>query len=221
MNVTDAIAQRRSVRAFKDTPLDEALIKEIFTKAQLAPSNCNTQPWRVSVVSGEARQRLEDAFVKLLMARSAPTTAFKPGDDDLKGVYRERQIDCAVQLFEAAGVTREDKLGRQMLGLQNWRFFGAPHAAFISMPLSMGETNALDVGIYLQTLMLLMTEAGVACCPQGALAHHPGPVKEIANIPDGYGIICGLSFGYADNASPLNQFPLGRAALNDTVEFVE
>lgn len=220
MNVSDAIIKRRSVRAYKEQAVDSDLIETLFVQSQQSPSNCNTQPWHVVVVSGDARKQLENAMVSDILAGKTPTPHFKPGDQDLSGDYRKRQIDCAISLYDAVGVKYEEKDKRKELMLRNWQFFGAPHVAFFSMPKSMSEINAVDMGIYLQSLMLLMTENGIACCPQGALAMYPTPVYELANIPEDNVIMFGLSFGYAKDEAPINQYDVGREDIANCIEFI-
>ena len=220
MNVAEAIALRRTTRGFKTTPVADELIREIVEKAQQSPSNCNTQPWHITVVSGEARDRLEGLLMQALMAGEEINPAFMPGDAKLDGVYRERQIDCAVRYYGVMGIERDDRDARNALMARNWQFFGAPHVAFLSMQKSMGPVNAVDVGIYLQSLMLLFTEYGLACCPQGALAFFPDPVFEVAGIPEEMGILCGLSFGYADKDAVINTVRMPRGSIEDSVNFV-
>lgn len=220
MNVSEAIKQRRSVRAYLDKPVDPKLIKKIFLQAQDAPSNCNTQPWHVVVVSGDARDKLEKAMIGQIMSGQAPTPHFTPGDQGLKDQYRKRQIDCAISLYDAMDIKYEEKEKRQQLMGRNWQFFGAPHAAFFSMPKTMSEINAVDMGIYLQTIMLLLTENGLASCPQGALAMFTDEVHKMANIPEQNAIMFGLSFGYADPEHRINSFDVGRADLDELVEFL-
>ncbi len=219
MKVSDAIKKRRSVRAYKDQAVAPELIEKIFRQAQDSPSNCNTQPWHVVVVSGESRDKIEQAMVAEIMSGKAPTPHFKPGDQDLKDQYRKRQIDCAISLYDSVDIKYEEKEKRQQLMLKNWQFFGAPHAAFFSMPKSMREINAVDMGIYLQTIMLLMTEHGLASCPQGALAMYADSVHEMANIPENNAIMFGLSFGYAADEEAINNFDVGRDDLEKCVEF--
>ncbi len=220
MELTEILKARRSVRAYQDKAVDPALLRDIFTLAQQAPSNCNSQPWHVSVVSGDARDRLEAELIKRVSNGQAPVSAFKPYDVGFVGDFKERQISCAVELWNAVGITRDDREARNDLFLDNWRFFGAPHVAFIAMPLNMGEGNALDVGIYLQTLMLLMVDHGLSCCPQGALALYPEPVFEIAQIPENYGLLCGLSFGYADMNASKNKLKMPRLSVDEAVTFI-
>ncbi|MCH2191327.1 MAG: nitroreductase [Gammaproteobacteria bacterium] len=220
MHVSDAIIKRRSVRAYQNKQVPNELIKKIFLQAQDSPSNCNTQPWHVVVVSGDVRDKIEKAMVSEIMSGKAPTPFFQPGDQGLKDQYRKRQIDCAISLYDSVDIKYEEKEKRQQLMLKNWQFFGAPHAAFFSMPKTMKEINAVDMGIYLQTLMLLMTENGIACCPQGALAMYPNAVQEVANIPEDNAIMFGLSFGYAQEDAAINHFEVGREDLSTNVEFL-
>ncbi|RBP49375.1 nitroreductase [Arenicella xantha] len=220
MNLNEAIIKRRSVRAYQDKPVAPELIQKIFHEAQESPSNCNTQPWHVVVASGNARDEIEKSMVSDIMAGKTPTPHFTPGDQNLKDEYRKRQIACAISLYDAMDIKYEEKDKRQQLMLRNWQFFGAPHAAFFSMPKTMSEINAVDMGIYLQTVMLLMTANGLGSCPQGALAMYTDKVHELANIPDNHAIMFGLSFGYPDESAPINQFDVGRAELGDSVEFL-
>jgi len=219
LTVIQALQQRRSIRGFEPREVPAELIEEIFTKASMAPSNCNTQPWHVNVVSGEARKKLEEQLMAGIMQGAQPQFHFKPGDMGLSGVYKERQFDCAARYYGTMGIERSDRDKRNWLMAKNWQFFGAPHAAFISMPKTMGEVNAIDIGVYLQTLMLLLVEHGLASCPQGALAAFPEPVKAITPIPEGNELIVGLSFGYEAVGEQINKVTMERAPLSDTVTF--
>ncbi len=204
MSVTEAIQTQRTIRAFKDEPVAEGVMREVLDLARLAPSNSNTQPWRIDIVSGDARQRLQEAIFAQIKAGIKPDPAFPPGGSGLKGRYKERQRECAYQYFGAVGIDKDDKQARLNLSMKNYEFFGAPHAAFISYPQTMHRANALDIGIFLQTIMLLFLERGIASCPQGALATYPGPVKAMLPIPEENAILCGLSFGYPDMDAQIN-----------------
>ena len=219
MKVTEAISGRYSVRAYQDTPVPEALIRTIFDTARLAPSNSNTQPWHVAVVSGEARRQLEEDLCALFDSDTPASRDFPAAKDAVQGVYADRRRACGWSYYGAMGVTREDRDGRRALARKNFEFFGAPHVAFFSMPLVMDRSNAVDMGIFLQTVMLVMREHGVACIPQGALGNHPGPVRAYAEIPDGNGILFGLSFGYEDIDAHINTVRMPREPLESMVTF--
>ena len=117
MHVSDALLKRRSVRAYLDKPVDQELIQKIFLQAQDSPSNCNTQPWHVAVVSGEVRDKVEEAMVAEIMSGKAPSPYFQPGDQGLKDQYRKRQIDCAISLYDAVDIKYEEKDKRQKIEL--------------------------------------------------------------------------------------------------------
>ena len=213
MNVSDAVSSRYSVRGYLPEPLPDELITEIFDVARLAPSNTNCQPWHVAVVSGEPRHRLEEAICALADAGVPPNREFPAAKDALTGVYLERRRACGWGYYGTMGVTREDREGRAALARKNFEFFGAPHVAFFSMPLSMDRSNAVDMGIFLQTVMLVMQERGVGCIAQGALASYPDPVREIVPIPEENGILFGLSFGWEDKEAHINTVRMPREPL--------
>ncbi len=219
MDVTEALKLRRTIRGYKPDPVPEETIREVIDLARLAPSNSNTQPWHLAVVSGDARHRLEEAIFDHMNAGNGPNPAFPPGGAGLWGVYKERQYACAFRYYDSLGIEREDKKGRGLTALRNWTFFGAPHAAFLSMPKTMNRANAIDLGIFLQSIMLLFTERGISCCAQGALAAFPDPVRAIAQIPEDNAIMCGLSFGYEDPDAPANTARMDREPLETVASF--
>lgn len=214
----DAIRLRRAVRGFRADPVPAKLLDEVFELAQRAPSNCNTQPWLVEVVSGgllqTLRQRLQAAAVDPSQHRPD-----LPYDGRYEGVYKERQFDAAAQLYSAMQIPREDKAGRAAGFLRNFAFFDAPHAAFIYLPQGFGLREAADCGMYAQTLMLAMTAHGLASCPQTALSFQPHILRELLGVPDGRQLLFGISFGYEDETVAANQCRVGRASVTDSVRF--
>lgn len=221
MSVLSILENRYSVRGFhKEKPVDADLLKTIFAQAQRAASNCNVQPWQTYVVSGEARDTLSEALVKAVMAGNPPNPRFD-WVTRYQGKHRERQFGSANALYSALGIAREDKMARNIAMLRNWQFFDAPHAAFFTMGLDMGVMGAVDLGIYAQTLALLLEENGIQCCMQGALGQFPEPVEKQFGLPEGQGILFGMSFGYADKEHPANAARTDRADLNDAVAFFD
>ena len=213
----EIVNERRSIRAFKPQPVAEELLEKIFTLAQRAPSNCNTQPWLVHVASGDSCERLREALPRGMM--SGEFTLDFPFDGVYQGVYKERQYDSAQQLYSAVGVAREDKAGRQQVFMKNFQFFDAPHVAFLFLPEQFGIREAADLGMYAQNLMLAMVAHGLACCPQTALSFHADKIREVLAIDSSLKLLFGISFGYADEAAPINDAKTGRATLSDSVIF--
>ncbi|MCG8316912.1 MAG: nitroreductase [Pseudomonadales bacterium] len=214
---TDIVNKRRSVRAFKPDPIDQATLDKIFLLAQRAPSNCNTQPWITHVVSGEKLEMLR-TLLPGNMAQGNMSFDF-PYNGVYQGSYKDRQHDAAQQLYGAVGLTREDKEKRQQVFMENYRFFGAPHAAFLFLPGEFGLREAADVGMYAQTLMLALTAHGLASCPQTALGFHANAIREVLDIDENNKLLFGLSFGFEDSAAAINTARVGRVALGETTFF--
>ena len=218
LSVDEAILQRRSVRGFLPDEVPQRTLDEVFAIAQRAPSNCNVQPWIPHVVSGEALRRLRAALVAA-GTQNDPVEPDWPADSKFHGVYRERQVDAAAQLYGAMGVARGDLEGRRAAYVRNLDFFGAPHAVFVFMPHPFDTREATDIGMYAQTLMLALTARGIASCAQGALGLYPGIVREVLGLPPEQRLLFGVSFGYEDPADKANAARVGRAAAHEAVRF--
>lgn len=218
MSLETALRERRSVRGYKPDPVPEAVLQQVFELAQLAPSNCNIQPWQVFVASGATRDELKKRMVERAMSGAPVNPDFEhlPSFD---GVYRKRQVDCAVELYNNMGIGRDDKVGRMRATLRNFELFDAPHVCFIGMDKSFGVTVALDVGMYIQSLMLVMTAHGIGSCAQGSMRYYPDDVREVFGVGENTAILLGISFGYEDEAVAANKTRVGRAPLGENVVF--
>ena len=216
MNVDEAIRLRRSVRGFLPREVPEATLHEVFALAQCAPSNCNVQPWTPHVVSGEKLRRLREALLAARM-RDDPIKPDWPADGKFTGIYRERQVAAAQALYGAMGVARSDAVGRKLAYIRNHAFFDAPHAVLIFMPEPFDTREAADIGMYAQTLMLVLTSRGIASCAQGALGLFPGIVREQLGVSSNYKLLFGLSFGYEDHDVKANSARVDRAKIDDVV----
>jgi nitroreductase len=220
MNIESILKERSSVRAFLDKPVSQETLKQIFENAQLSPSNCNEQPWQTCVVSGETKDKLKEKFMETLMSGATPNPDFN-WVAQYSGVHRDRQFGSANALYSSVGIGREDKKERQMAMIRNWQFFDAPHAVFFTMDKYLDIMGAVDLGIYAQTLSLILAEHGISNCMQGALGQFPDPVKEILNLPEERGILFGMSFGYADLDAAVNRTKTDRETLENAVSFFE
>tara|TARA_A100001391_G_scaffold85952_3_gene56364 strand:+ start:1870 stop:2556 length:687 start_codon:yes stop_codon:yes gene_type:complete len=219
VSLADSLRGRRSVRGFLDKPVPDAVMRQVFELAQLAPSNCNIQPWKVFVASDQVRDELRRRLVEKVSAGVPMEPDFEPNAGKFEGVYRQRQVDCAVELYNNMGIARDDKPGRLRAQLRNFELFDAPHVVFIGMERSFGPTVALDVGMYIQSLMLAMTAHGIGSCAQGSMRYYPNDVREVFGEPHSTAILVGISFGYEDPAVAANRTRVGRAPLGDSVTF--
>lgn len=137
--------------------------------------------------------------------------------DEFFGGYRRKQIACAVELYGHMGVARDDPVGRFDANLRNFEFFDAPHVAYVCMSKRFGIGVALDVGMYVQTLMLAMWSRGVGSCAQASLRSYPALVAKHLDVPSDEQILCGVSFGYEDRAVPANATRQPRDAVDSNV----
>jgi nitroreductase len=219
MSLTEILNSRYSVRAFKKDPVDSDILQDVFTAAQRSPSNCNVQPWQTYVVSGAKKDELKNLLIGTVMKQQAPQPDFN-WKVAYEGIHRERQFGSAAALYNAMGIARDDKMKRNMAMLRNWAFFDAPHVAFFTMDTYLDIMGAVDIGIYAQTLTLLLKERGIDSCMQGALGQFPQPVHEFLGLPEGRGILFGMSFGYADENADANKCRTDRANIEDAVSFI-
>ena len=219
LSISDALKLRHSVRAFKQTPVPQALLEEIFDLARQAPSNCNVQPCRAYVVSGASKERLKAELENAVISGRPPNPDFE-WNVKFQGEHRERQFGSAYVLYGAMGIERSDRERRQAAMLRNWQFFDAPHAAFFTMAKYLQLPGAVDLGIYAQTLALLLTERGISSCMQGALGMYPDAARRMFGLTEDVGILFGMSFGYADESAAANQAQTDRVALDDSVRFL-
>jgi len=219
MSVSDVLTKRFSVRAFRNRPVPQALLEEVFSLARQAPSNCNVQPCQAYIVSGAKKERLKDELVRTVLSGKPANPDFE-WDVKYQGEHRERQFGSANALYSAMCIERTDKQRRQIAMLRNWRFFDAPHAAFFTMAKYLKMTGAVDLGVYAQTVAMLMAERGISSCMQGALGMFPDPARSLFGLPEDVGILFGMSFGYADDAASANKTRTDRVPLDTMVHFL-
>lgn len=218
-SVAQTLAARFSCRAFRPQPVPSDVILRIVDAARLAPSWSNTQPWGLVVTQPETTRTLAERLLAKAAreAPPAPDVSFPPGFD---GVYMARRREVGFGLYAALGIAREDRAGRAAQHLENFRFFGAPHVAVLTMPAGMGAYGALDVGGFLVSFLLAAEAEGVATIAQAALAAYAPTLHETLAIPADREVLCGVSFGYADPDHPANHYRATRAPRDEILRFV-
>jgi nitroreductase len=216
-SVSDLLRQRRSCRAFLPTALCSEALAELLAPALRAPSNCNTQPWFLHVASGEALERLRRRLPADFQAGRVSLDF--PYEGKYEGVFKERQYASAQALYTAMGIAREDRDARQLAFMRNFIFFDAPHVAFFYLPEGFSEREACDLGMFAQSVMLLIDAAGMRSCPQTALGFLADSVREELNVPEPQRLMFGLSFGYASPDADANRCETDRADASDLIQF--
>lgn len=210
--------ERHSCRAFQPGPVDNATIRAILATAQRTPSWCNAQPWRVILVSGAGLEKFRGALLQA--ADAGHERSDIPFPQSYVGVALERRRECGFALYESVGVARGDRAASARQARENFRLFGAPHVAIILADATIGPYALVDCGAYVMSFVLAAASRGVATIPQASLAGHSDVIRTHFAIQDDLKIVCGVSFGYADETHPANRFRTSRAALEDVVRFV-
>ncbi|HBP4966862.1 TPA: nitroreductase [Pseudomonas aeruginosa] len=217
----DVVRSRHSVRGFLPSPIPRSVLNEILQEAQCAPSNCNTQPWRVHIVSGAKLKDLSATLVQALREGNY-TSDFTFDTGDYPGPYRKRAADQGGRYYQALGVARGDSLTRTEVVERNVTFFGAPHAAFLFLP-AVGDNVrvASDVGMYAQTFLLALAARGYAGVPQTILGSFAETVRHALGVSDDLKLLFGISFGMPDSAHASFGYREGRVPLEDSVVWHE
>ena len=216
MDVTTAVHARISARDFLADPVDDAVLRQLLVDASYAPSGGNLQPWRIYVVNGESMARLRE-----YLPTQPPLEA---GEYDiypkaLTEPYRTNRFTIGEQMYATLGIARDDKQGRFQQFARNGDFFGAPAALFCFVDRQMGLPQWSDLGMFLQTVMLLAREAGLHTCAQEIWTNMHRTVGEFIAIPAHQMLFCGMAIGWRDETHPVNRLRTERAPLGEFASF--
>lgn len=198
------------------------MLRDVLERATRAPSGGNLQPWHIRVVTGARLEALKKAVADRVLA--APRGEEMEYDiyPPLMGItYQQRNFEVGQLLYERMGIPREDKAGRARWFARNFEFFGAPVGLFCHVDRDHGPPQWSDLGMYLQTVMLLLREAGLDSCPQECWALYPKTVDAELNVPSEQMLFAGMSIGWADPEAPENQVVIPRAPAGDVIRFYE
>ena len=217
MNVTEAVLSRASIRAFNKTPVENTLIKDLLAKSSRAPSGGNLQPWKIFVLNNDSM----DQFLTFQENWNIPESpAYEIYPKKLKEPYRKSRYELGEQMYKTLGIGRENKEARILQVMKNFEFFGAPAAFFCYVNKQMGSPQWSDLGMFLQTFMLLAKEAGLDTCAQEAWSIKSESVSSFLNITDDEVLFCGMCIGYRDEAAPINALRSERREIDTWAKFI-
>jgi nitroreductase len=222
--VDAAIASRRSIRAFLPTPVAREDIEAILAVSARAPSGTNIQPWKVTVLTGAAKQRLSDAIMAVFqdkIAASAHTEEYAYYPRQWTSPFIERRRKVGWDLYALLGLTREDKAGMAAQHGRNYRFFDAPVGLIFTIDRVLEQGSWLDYGMFLQNIMVAARGRGLDTCPQAAFTQFHRIIAEQLKLRGNETVVCGMALGYADPAKIENSLVTERAPLTDFVRFAE
>jgi len=217
LNVAKAVATRRSVRAFIDRPVPLETVRRILDQARMAPSGCNYQPWEATVLTGAPLKALQDTLLATAPDDPLEYDFSAPGQVDK---YKHRLTSLGAAMYGAMRIGREDVDQRELFSRANLTSFGAPVLLLAHFPKLMKEAQWSDVGMWLQTIMLLLRGEGLDSCPQEWMGMYGRTIRAHLGLPDDTLVFCGIAIGKRDPAHPANTFERERVPLDEQVRFI-
>jgi nitroreductase len=221
LDAFEAIGTRRSVRGFLDTPVPEADIRRILAVASRAPSATNTQPWRVYVLTGAAQQALSDEILAAHDSHEAAGPEYQYYPLAWRSPYLDRRRKVGFDLYGHMQVARGDKAAMHAAHARNFSFFGAPVGMIFTIDRDMGLGAYLDLGMFMQNIMVAARALGLDTCPQAAFASHHLIIRRRLALPEEAMVMCGMSLGHADPAVPANALETEREPVERFTTFLQ
>lgn len=217
--LVDAVLRsRRSIRAFKPDPVSRKELLDILDVSASAPSNSNTQPWRVHVMTGEPMKALGEKLTAACNRDEAPSPSHFP--DPLPRAYAARQDDFATRYYASLGIERGDRLARARQSLRNFVFFGAPVGLIFTIDRRLREHSWLDFGLFIQTVMIAARARGLDTCPQVSFARFHAQIAQHLGLDEDELTVCGMSMGYADPEAAVNRINVTREKAESFSHFM-
>ncbi len=212
MELTQAIMERKSIRGYLDKPVEKETLEKVLKLSQRAVSALNTQPWKFAVVTGDVLKKIAAENIACVEQEAEPDYL----DPETKGVYRERRVGVAIQLFKAMDIAREDRPKRNWWGQRGFRFFDAPAAILIYMDGELDETkNRFEMGTVTQLITLAAMEYGLGTCVENQAIMYQKGLREYLDLPETARFAAGVAIGYPDPDFPANSVVSERADLAD------
>jgi nitroreductase len=212
------LRSRRSVRAFRPDPVSRQQVLEILRLASWAPSNSNTQPWRVHVLAGAVKAALTEELLAAHEADSFPPAAHFP--TVLPERLRVNQEQFGASYYAALGIDRDDAPARKRQTGRNFEFFGAPIGLIFSLDRRLTAHSWLDCGLFIQNVMLAARARGLDTCPQVSFVRYQNVIARHLGLAEHDAVVCGMSLGHADLSAPVNALDISREPVDRIATFL-
>ena len=221
MTFSELIKARRSVRGYRPDPVPREVIEEIISVAKWAPSSMNTQPWHVHVVTGEPLDNIRRGNTENMLAGVPPKREF-PMRESYEGIHRKRQVEVAVQLFDAMGIARDDTERRTDWVMRGFRQFDAPVSLVLTYDkyLEPAAISQFDLGAFSHAIVLAAWERGLGCVINGQGIMQSHVVRTHAQIPDDEIIMICIAMGYPDDSFVANDVKSRREDNQNFVRYI-
>ena len=218
MKVSEAVKSRKSVRAFINKPIETNLLVDLLSLASRSPSGGNLQPWHIYLLNGKKMDNFKEFMRKWKNTEQPQYDIYPP---NLKEPYRTSRFELGEAMYKLLEIPRDDKAARFAHLMENFNFFGAPAALFCFVDETMGPPQWSDLGMFLQTFMLLAQEKGIDTCAQEAWAVKPDSLREFFEVPQELNIFCGMAIGYRDTQARVNDLKSKRRSTDEWLTIFE
>jgi len=220
MELLEAITTRRSCRSFKSDVIPREILEKVLESAGRSPSSENTQPWEVAVVTGNKKEELSRILSELANSKTIPNhdipkTKIWPPELD------KRAKEDVTRKLEFLDIEQSNELKRNELRSQNFVFYNAPCVMFLFMDKALASRSILDIGLFIQSLVLAIRSFGLESCLQASIANYPDKIREFLGIPNTKSLVIGISLGYPDTESKINQYQSSRVNISDFVKWYD
>ncbi|MET3589918.1 nitroreductase [Bartonella silvatica] len=219
-NIFQSILSRKSIRAFTDQPVPQETVKEILRLAARAPSGTNIQPWQVIVLTGKVLQKVGEELSQLVLSGVQGEREYHYYPLQWREPYLSRRRKVGLDLYQSLGIQKGDEEKMLHQKARNFSFFGAPVGFLFTMDHDMEIGSWLDLGMFMQTIMLAARGFGLDTCPQAAFADYHQQIRTLLSVPSDRKIICGMALGYCDRSAPENNFETEREPIDNFVRFI-
>ena len=220
--VDEAIASRRSVRAYLPTPVAGAVVREILATAACAPSGNNIQPWHVYVTAGAARERLSATIIQAWRTEpEAHVQEYVYSLTEWREPYRARRREVGWGLYDLLGIAKGDREGSRRQYERNFVFFDAPVGMIFTIERDLGRGSWLDLGMFIENVMTAARGRGLDTCPEAALATFHEVIRPLLGIPEEEVVVCGMALGHADERAPVNALRTPREPVEEFARFFD
>lgn len=221
MDAIKAIKSRQSIRAFLNKPVEDDILREILEAARFTPSGVNTQPWHVAVIRGDTLKTMSEKILDVRATEIEPNPDYQYYPLEWFEPYKSRRIACGLALYGTLNIRKQDKEKRLVQWNKNYEFFGAPVGMIVYIDRRMQTGSWMDLGMFLQNILIGAQNFDLGTCPQAALAEHPDIVREVLGLDQHYAIACGIAIGYPDLSEPVNQYRPERLKVDEFTTWYE
>ena len=220
-SVTEALETRITCRDFLDKPVSDEILKRILQTSLRSASGGNLQPWKIHIIQGETLEKFKKTCVDRMMAGKVEEPTYPAYPSPLWEPQRSWRYKLGEDMYALMGIEKDNKMGRLAWLAQNGKFFGAPVGIIITGDKRLDQPQYMDIGIYLQSLMLLAREEGLHTAPQGWWRNWTSVSHDLLDIPDEEEVLVGMALGYGNPDHPVNALYADRANLDDIAKFYD